>query len=377
MFGGGSKAPGGLFGTPASTSAPAPAPSAPAAGLGLFGNTAASSAPSVASGSTTSPFGAAPAASKPGEAPTAPSISPFSKPAAPSTTVPADAKSTTTAGGAGTAAPAPAPAAAATSGLFGATPAPAAAAGGLFGAAPASTAATGGLFGAAPAPAAAAAAATGGLFGGAATTTAAPAAGAAAATPATPAPGTKATEPPAASRLKNKSLEEIINRWASDIEKYKGEFVKQSEHVKKWDTVLIENGDKLVDLLSKTIEAEKAQTRMDTVLLQLESEQEELATALDYYEGQIKTFCDSQLANNDGMQPADRERERTYSQAEKLNEMLIGMEGDLGEMIKAINKAGATINKTSNEDDPVCPLPLPCLPPYADVKCSSPKSSKS
>ena len=108
---------------------------------------------------------------------------------------------------------------------------------------------------------------------------------------------------------------------------------------------------------------------MDTVLLQLENEQEELATALDYYEGQIKTFCDSQFASNDGMQPADREREKTYSLAEKLNEMLISMEGDLGEMIKAINKAGATINKTSNEDDPVCPYtPAPPAYHYADTQ---------
>jgi len=117
--------------------------------------------------------------------------------------------------------------------------------------------------------------------------------------------------------------------------------------------VLIGNGDKLVNLLAETTEAEKTQARMDTVLQQLENEQEELGTALDYYESQIKDFFEIQFGSAEGMQPADQEREKTYRMAEQLNETLIGMEGDLGEMIKAINKAGATINKTSNADDPL------------------------
>lgn len=165
--------------------------------------------------------------------------------------------------------------------------------------------------------------------------------------------GQAATQPPLQSRLKNKSMEEIIGRWTSDLEKYRAEFISQAEEIKKWDAVLITNGDKLVNLSAETTEAEKTQARMDTVLQQLENEQEELGTALDYYESQIKDFFDAQFGSAEGMQPADQEREKTYSLAEKLNETLIGMEGDLGEMIKAINKAGATINKTTNADDPL------------------------
>jgi nuclear pore complex protein Nup62 len=149
-------------------------------------------------------------------------------------------------------------------------------------------------------------------------------------------------------------MEEIINTWTSDLEKYKGEFKQQAEEIKKWDTILISNGDKIFDLTNQTAEAEKTQTRMDTLLQQLESEQEELGISLDYYESQIKDFFEAQFGSQDGMQPADQEREKTYSLAERLNETLMSMEGDLGEMIKAINKAGATINKTSNADDPVC-----------------------
>lgn len=163
----------------------------------------------------------------------------------------------------------------------------------------------------------------------------------------------KATQPPPTSRLKNKSMEEIINRWTSDLEQYKAQFVTQADEIKKYDEVLISNGEKIVNLHTKTQEAEKTQARMDTVLQQLENEQEELGVTLDYYETQITNFFEAQFGSAEGMQPADQEREKTYTLAEKLNETLSGMESDLGEMIKAINKAGATINKTSNADDPV------------------------
>lgn len=154
-------------------------------------------------------------------------------------------------------------------------------------------------------------------------------------------------------------MEEIINRWTSDLEKYKTEFATQAADIKKWDNILIENGDKITTLFSETLEAEKTQGRMDNVLQQLESDQEELGTALDYYEAQIKDLFEAQMGGVEGMQPADQEREKAYHLAEKLNDQLAGMGNELGGMIKEINKASTTINKTTNVDDPVCmSLPL-------------------
>lgn len=148
-------------------------------------------------------------------------------------------------------------------------------------------------------------------------------------------------------------MEEIINRWTTDLEKYKSEFVQQASEVKKWDGVLIENGDKIMTLYTETLEAEKTQGRMDTVLQQLESDQEELGTALDYYEAQIKDLFEAQMGGVEGMQPADQEREKAYHLAEKLDDQLQGMGTELQGMIKEINRASTTINKTTNADDPV------------------------
>lgn len=148
-------------------------------------------------------------------------------------------------------------------------------------------------------------------------------------------------------------MEEIITRWTTDLEKYKTEFTTQAAEVKKWDGVLIENGDKIMTLFTETLEAEKTQGRMDTVLQQLESDQEELGTALDYYEAQIKDLFEAQMGGVEGMQPADQEREKAYHLAEKLDDQLQSMGQELSGMIKDINKASTTINKTTNADDPL------------------------
>lgn len=148
-------------------------------------------------------------------------------------------------------------------------------------------------------------------------------------------------------------MEEIITRWTSDLERYKSEFQTQAMAVKEWDNVLISNGDKIMSLFTETLEAEKTQGRMDTVLQQLESDQEELGTALDYYEAQIKDLFEAQMGGVEGMQPADQEREKAYHLAERLDDMLAGMGGELRGMVGEINRASTMINNTTNADDPV------------------------
>lgn len=158
-------------------------------------------------------------------------------------------------------------------------------------------------------------------------------------------------------------MEEIITRWTSDLERYKSEFQTQASSVKEWDNVLIANGDKIMSLFTETLEAEKTQGRMDTVLQQLESDQEELGTALDYYEAQIKDLFEAQMGGIEGMQPADQEREKAYHLAERLDDMLGGMGGELRGMVGEINRASTMINNTTNADDPVGLFSIPLFPP--------------
>ncbi|CCJ30448.1 unnamed protein product, partial [Pneumocystis jirovecii] len=160
------------------------------------------------------------------------------------------------------------------------------------------------------------------------------------------------TQEPQVSNLKNKTIEDIINKWTSDLEKYSRQFSQQAAEVSKWDRLLIESGDKISKLYADTIEAEQTQLKVDQTLTYIESQQNEMSAFLDQYENQVQELSDRQFGGPDGMQPADQEREKVYNLAEKLTEQLDGLGKNLKSMIEEINTASNLINKT-NEDDPL------------------------
>ncbi|OBT55230.1 hypothetical protein VE04_03870 [Pseudogymnoascus sp. 24MN13] len=375
-------------GTPAGGNAAAPSlfgglnkPAAPAAG-GLFGG----------------PKPAAPAAAPPSAAPAPGGLFGAAKPAAPAggglfggamAAKPPAAPATAAAAPAGATAPAAPAAAAATPSLFGggataAAPKP----GGLFGgaaattsaAAPASTTApapaapaAGSLFGAKPAAATTSAAApptaavgaapATGLFGakpaatGATPSTAAPAtapAAAAAAVPGATNPNVSTAGPaPQMSRLKNRTMDEIINRWASDLSKYQKDFQEQATKVASWDRLLVENGDKIQKLYVSTFEAERATSEVEKQLTAVENMQGELEGWLDRYEKDVDELFNRNLGSSDNLQGPDQERERMYKLAEKLAGRLDDMGKDLTSMIQEINTASSSLSKAGKPDDPL------------------------
>lgn len=379
---------GNLFGgaAPASATPPAAAPSAGSGGL--FANakpaTTESTTPAAPAASGTPLFG--------GAAPSQPKTtsglfgSTPGTPAAATGAAPAASGTPGLFGGlGGGAASTPTTAAAAPSGLLGSKPAntPATAeapkpAGGLFGGGlgtPSSTATPSTTATAtAPKPA-------GGLFGGATPAAATPAATTApAATPAaaanttTPAPssilgGAKPAATPAAqnpnlgasttgptsqlARLKNKTMDEIITRWATDLSKYQKEFKEQAAQVAAWDRLLVENGAKIQELYLNTYEAEKASRDVERHLITVESQQEELEAWLDKYETEVDQMFSRDIGRAESLGGPDQEREKTYKLAEKLTDRLDEMGRDLTKMIKEINDISGTLSKGSKPDDPV------------------------
>jgi nuclear pore complex protein Nup62 len=161
--------------------------------------------------------------------------------------------------------------------------------------------------------------------------------------------------PSAQSRLKNKSMDEIITRWAADLSKYQKEFQSQAETVARWDRALVENSDKVKTLYSKTWQAEKDAAEVERQLTLMEENQAELDDYLNRYEKEI----DSMMKNHgvggrsEGLRGPDQERERTYKLAEKLQDRLNDLNKDLTEMIDEINNTSQTLSKTGKPDDPV------------------------
>lgn len=117
--------------------------------------------------------------------------------------------------------------------------------------------------------------------------------------------------PPAQSRLKNKSMDDIITRWAADLSKYQKEFQQQAQKVAAWDRTLVENSDKIQKLYGSTLEAERATTEVERQLTAVENDQAELSMWLDHYEREVDSMISSSVGQGDALSGPDQERERT------------------------------------------------------------------
>ncbi|RKF56489.1 Nucleoporin nsp1 [Golovinomyces cichoracearum] len=158
---------------------------------------------------------------------------------------------------------------------------------------------------------------------------------------------------PQLTRLKNKTMDEIITRWASDLSKYQKEFQDQASKVAAWDRLMVENGEKIQKLYLSTYEAERQNAEIERQLLNVESQQDEVASWLDKYECEIDEMFSRQVGQGDSLQGPDQEREKTYKLAENLTERLDDMGKNLTNMIDAINDASSTLSKTGKPDDPL------------------------
>ena len=122
---------------------------------------------------------------------------------------------------------------------------------------------------------------------------------------------TSGPAPPAQSRLKNKSMDDIITRWASDLSRYQKEFQQQAEKVASWDRMLVDNSEKIQKLYGSTLEAERATAEVERQLTAVENDQGELAHWLDYYEKEVDSMISSTFGPDGALSGPDQERERT------------------------------------------------------------------
>lgn len=106
-------------------------------------------------------------------------------------------------------------------------------------------------------------------------------------------------------------MDDIINRWATDLSKYQKEFQQQAEKVAKWDRMLVENSERIQKLYGSTLEAERATTEVERQLTAVESDQEELSHWLDYYEKEVDSMISNTIGQDGAVSGPDQERERT------------------------------------------------------------------
>ncbi|KAJ3540023.1 hypothetical protein NMY22_g4470 [Coprinellus aureogranulatus] len=154
-------------------------------------------------------------------------------------------------------------------------------------------------------------------------------------------------------------MEEIVNRWTSELETHVKDFSKFAQEVVVWDRALIENGNNLAALYSHVLAAERQQTEIDQTLDHIEQQQKDLLSTLDAYEkvsGEILGGQGGSLRSLD-TGPADTERDKNYMLATDLHTNLDDLSSSLTQMIDAVN-ALSTSQKPANDgaDDPMAQI---------------------
>lgn len=135
------------------------------------------------------------------------------------------------------------------------------------------------------------------------------------------------------------SLEENINKWTNLLEEQEKVFINQATQVNAWDSILLKNGQKIVEL-NKAVEKVKAdQKAMEQELEFISAQHTELEESIIPLELELSKMP----------QQVDVERSQTYLMAETLDSQLKQMSEDLKEVIEHLNEA----NKFSDPTDPM------------------------
>lgn len=147
-------------------------------------------------------------------------------------------------------------------------------------------------------------------------------------------------------------MDEILTRWASDLNKYQKQFQSQATQVARWDRLLVENTTKISSLYSKTYQAERDATEVERQLSFVENGQDELEQWLNKYEAEVAEMS-GRMGGNIAGSGVDLEREQTYRLAEKVTGKLDELNNDLGEAVSEINDVGEKLTKVNQGEDPV------------------------
>jgi nuclear pore complex protein Nup62 len=152
----------------------------------------------------------------------------------------------------------------------------------------------------------------------------------------------------AASRqLANKSIEQIVNDWTSDLEKHVKLFTKQAVEVARWDRQVLENGQKIFRLRAEVEQVKSAQAELDRNLELIHTEQNELHELLTQMEAEVARVADSEPT------AADAERDKGYRMAEAVCAQLDQLSGALEDVVARLNVAANTSSVPADDAHPM------------------------
>ncbi|KAH9045176.1 Nsp1-like C-terminal region-domain-containing protein [Lactarius pseudohatsudake] len=171
---------------------------------------------------------------------------------------------------------------------------------------------------------------------------------------------TSAISVPPPSMLKGKSIEEIVNRWSTELEMHVRDFNKFAAEVAVWDRSLIENGNNLAALYNYVLAAEREQNDIDQSLEHIEQQEKELTSIVETYEKQMADILGGQGGNLRTLDtgPADTERDKNYMLATELHNHLDDLSSSLTQLIESVNSmsVGQGNTKPTPAEDPMAQI---------------------
>jgi nuclear pore complex protein Nup62 len=160
---------------------------------------------------------------------------------------------------------------------------------------------------------------------------------------------TSTSSDPTGPTITFKVLEDHINNWMNDLDSQEKEFLNQACQLNALDRLMIDNGEKIVDLNDDVDRLHKEQEK-------LEQELEFIMTQQNYLEQSIKKLEDGvdkmPIISSPPPYGSDSDRIQPY-------QLLIGIDNQLKTMSKDLKQIIDRLNATNvNLNDPVCELVL-------------------
>ncbi|XP_031620707.1 nuclear pore glycoprotein p62 [Contarinia nasturtii] len=133
-------------------------------------------------------------------------------------------------------------------------------------------------------------------------------------------------------------IEEMINKYTSELEEQEKVFINQATQVNSWDNLLNKNSKKIVELSNAVEKVKSEQKCLEDELKFIETQHTEL-----------EEFIAPLKKDVDKIPHSDLEKAQTYSLAENLDTQLRQMSEDLKEVIEHLNE----VSKLQNSNDPI------------------------
>lgn len=138
-------------------------------------------------------------------------------------------------------------------------------------------------------------------------------------------------------------LQEHINKWLDELTILEVDFHEQAQNINVWDSILINNANKLTTLTERMEQLKTDHTRINNQIDFIESQQNELEELIKPLEDEKSKMLDTVVVS---------EKEKFYQLMETVNNDLQGVAADIQTVIEQFNSA----NSVKDASDPLASI---------------------